>query len=219
MTVNLAQMIDYTNLKPDAVEEDIIKLVAEAIRYNFAAVCVSPIWAKTASELLRTTPEIKVATVVGFPLGTVTPRSKVFEAEEAIANGATELDMVINIGALKDRQDHLVTEDIQGVVWAAREQALVKVIIETGLLTPEEIVRACKLAVDAGADFIKTSTGFARGRANEADVALIRKTVGANVGVKASGGITTRGQALAMLAAGANRIGTSSGVALVKTTL
>lgn len=215
MTENIAGMIDHTLLKANAVEEEIVKLVNEAKQYSFASVCINPTWVSKAAELLAETPDVKVCTVIGFPLGATTPETKAFEAANAIDNGAKEVDMVINIGALKDKQDKLVERDIRAVVEAAKGKALVKVIIETCLLTDEEKVRACELSVKAGADFVKTSTGFSTGGATVEDVRLMRQTVGPNVGVKASGGIRSREDALAMIEAGASRIGASSGIAIV----
>jgi deoxyribose-phosphate aldolase len=216
MTEKIAQMIDHTLLKATATKEEIVKLAEEAKEYRFASVCVNPAWVKTAYEVLKDTPEVKVCTVIGFPLGASTPEVKAYETKNAIENGATEVDMVINIGALKDKNDELVEQDIRAVVEAAKGKALTKVIIETCLLTEEEKVRACELSVRAGADFVKTSTGFSTGGATVEDVALMRKTVGPDIGVKASGGVRSREDALAMIEAGATRIGTSSGVAIVK---
>jgi deoxyribose-phosphate aldolase len=209
-----ARMIDHTLLKPEATKEQIIKLAEEAKTYHFASVCVNPTWVKTAYEILKDT-DVKVCTVIGFPLGATTPEVKAFETKNAIENGASEVDMVINIGALKSGDDELVEKDIRAVVEAAKGKALVKVIIETCLLTDEEKVRACELAVKAGADFVKTSTGFSTGGATVEDVALMRKTVGPNVGVKASGGIRSADDLLAMEKAGANRIGASAGVQII----
>ncbi|MED4205994.1 deoxyribose-phosphate aldolase [Neobacillus mesonae] len=214
MTQNIAGMIDHTLLKADATKEQIVKLVKEAKEYSFASVCINPTWVKTAAELLADAPEVKVCTVIGFPLGATTPETKAFETKNAIENGATEVDMVINIGALKDKQDDLVEDDIRSVVEAAKGKALVKVIIETCLLTDEEKIRACELSVKAGADFVKTSTGFSTGGATVSDISLMRKTVGPEIGVKASGGVRSREDALAMIEAGATRIGASSGVAI-----
>lgn len=216
MTQNVARMIDHTLLKAVATREEIVQLVSEAKQYLFASVCVNPSWVKTAAELLQDTPEVKVCTVIGFPLGATTPEAKAFETKNAIENGANEVDMVINIGALKDKQDDLVEKDIRAVVEAAKGKALTKVIIETCLLTKEEKVRACELAIKAGADFVKTSTGFSTGGATVADIQLMRKTVGPDRGVKASGGVRSREDALAMIEAGATRIGASSGIAIVK---
>jgi deoxyribose-phosphate aldolase len=216
MTKNVARMIDHTLLKPDATEAEIIKLVNEAKQYSFASVCINPTWVKTAADLLADTPDVKVCTVIGFPLGATTTETKVFETKNAIENGAKEVDMVINIGALKDKRDDIVEQDIHAVVEAAKGKALTKVIIETCLLTDEEKVRACELSVKAGADFVKTSTGFSTGGATVADVQLMRKAVGPDLGVKASGGVRSREDALAMIEAGATRIGASAGISIVK---
>lgn len=216
MTQNIVKIIDHTLLKADATREEIIKIIDEAKEYLFASVCINPTWVKTAAELLADTPEVKVCTVIGFPLGASTSETKAFETKNAIENGADEVDMVINIAALKDQQDEIVENDIRAVVEAAKGKALVKVIIETCLLTNEEKVRACELAVKAGADFVKTSTGFSTGGATVADISLMRQTVGPEVGVKASGGVRSREDALAMVEAGATRIGASSGVSIAK---
>ena len=208
-------MIDHTLLKANTTKEQIIKLCEEAKQCGFASVCVNPTWVALAAELLEGT-GVKVCTVIGFPLGANAPETKAFETKDAINKGANEVDMVINIGALKDGNDELVERDIRAVVEAAEGKALVKVIIETCLLTEEEKVRACQLAVKAGADFVKTSTGFSTGGATVEDVALMRKTVGDKVGVKASGGVRNVDDAKAMITAGATRIGTSSGVAIVQ---
>lgn len=216
MTQKIAHMIDHTLLKANATKADIEKLVLEAKQHLFASVCINPSWVKMAAELLVDTPEVKVCTVIGFPLGATTSETKAFEAKNAIENGADEVDMVINIGALKDKQDDLVEKDIRMVVEAAKGKALTKVIIETCLLTDEEKVRACKLAAKAGADFVKTSTGFSTGGAKVEDVRLMRETVGPDLGVKASGGVRSREDALAMIEAGATRIGASSGIAIVR---
>jgi len=212
----IARMIDHTLLKADATKEAIVKLAEEAKQYKFASVCVNPTNVATAYEVLKDTPEVKVCTVIGFPLGASTPEVKAYEVKDAIANGATEVDMVINIGALKDKQDELVERDIRAVVEAAHGKALTKVIIETCLLSEEEKVRACKLSVRAGADFVKTSTGFQAGGATAADISLMRQTVGPDIGVKASGGIRSYEDFQAMVAAGATRIGASSGVAIMQ---
>lgn len=204
-------MIDHTLLKPTTEQKDVEKLIAEAKEYNFFSVVVNPYWVAFAKQQLKDT-DIAVVTVIGFPLGANTPTTKAFEASEAIKNDADEVDTVINIGALKNADYQTVLEDIQGVVLAARGTALVKVIIETSYLTDFEIVKACELAKEAGADFVKTSTGFSDNGATVADIALMRKTVGADMGVKASGGVNTLETANAMIAAGATRIGTSSGV-------
>lgn len=211
----IAKMIDHTLLKADATKEQIEQLCIEAKEYQFASVCVNPTWVSYASELLTGT-GVDICTVIGFPLGATTPETKAFETKNAIENGATEVDMVINIGALKDGNDSLVEKDIQAVVDAAKGKALVKVIIETSLLTDEEKVRACKLAVQAGTNFVKTSTGFSTGGATAEDIALMRKTVGPEIGVKASGGVRSAEDAKNMIEAGATRIGASSGIAIVK---
>lgn len=210
----LAAYIDHTLLKPEATQADIIKLCHEAIEHQFAAVCVNPQWVKLATQQLKDS-NVGIATVVGFPLGATTTFTKVAETRDAIANGETEIDMVLNIGALKSGEELTVYHDIKQVVFAANQQASVKVIIETALLTEAEKVLACKLAKEAGADYVKTSTGFAQGGATIADVQLMREVVGPQIGVKASGGIRDRATAEAMLAAGATRIGTSSGVKIV----
>lgn len=212
---SITAMIDHTLLKADAGRAAIVKLAEEAKQYGFASVCVNPTWVKTAAEVLKDSP-VKVCTVIGFPLGASAPEVKAFEAAHAIAEGAGEVDMVINIGALKDGDDDLVRRDIAGVVQAAAGKALVKVIIETCLLTDEEIVRASKLSVEAGADFVKTSTGFSTGGATVEAVALMRITVGPDVGVKASGGVRSLADAEAMVRAGATRLGTSAGVAIAQ---
>lgn len=214
MTTNVAKMIDHTLLKADATKEQIEKICAEAKEYNFVSVCVNPTWVKTSAELLNGT-EVKVCTVIGFPLGASTPETKAFETKNAIENGAAEVDMVINIGALKGGDNELVERDIRAVVDAAKDKALTKVIIETCLLTEEEKVRACELSVKAGADYVKTSTGFSTGGATAEDIALMRKTVGPTIGVKASGGVRSAEDADQMIKAGATRIGASSGAAIV----
>lgn len=213
--MNIAGMIDHTLLKADATQAEIAKITEEAKKYGFASVCVNPTWVSYCAEQLADT-NVKVCTVIGFPLGAATSAVKAFEVKDAIANGATEVDMVINIGALKDRNDELVLNDIQAVVDAAKDKALVKVIIETSLLTEEEKVRACQLSVKAGADFVKTSTGFSTGGATPADVALMRKTVGEITGVKASGGVRSKEDMDRMIEAGATRIGASSGVKIME---
>lgn len=213
--MNIANMIDHTLLRADATKAEITKLTEEAKKYKFASVCVNPAWvAYSAGQLIGT--EVKVCTVIGFPLGASTSAVKALEAKDAIANGATEVDMVINIGALKDGDNEFVENEIRAVVEAASNKALVKVIIEACLLTDEEKVRACELAVKAGADFVKTSTGFSTGGATPEDVALMRKTVGAQVGVKASGGVRSLDDMKKMIEAGASRIGASSGVKIME---
>ncbi len=210
---SIARMIDHTLLKADATDSEIRKLCEEARKYEFASVCVNPGWVSLAAQMLAGSP-VKVCTVIGFPLGATTPTAKAIETRDAIANGATEIDMVINVGALKSGDDELVRRDIEGVVAAARGKGLVKVIIETALLSKEEKIKACLLAKMAGADFVKTSTGFSTGGATVEDVALMRQTVGPDMGVKASGGIRDRQTAEAMKAAGATRIGASASVAI-----
>lgn len=207
-------MIDHTILKPEATEAAVQKIIDEAKEYNFFSVCINPCWVAFASEQLADT-DVAVCTVIGFPLGANTSEVKAYEAADAIKNGANEVDMVINIGALKSQQYDYVRQDIQGVVDAAKGKALVKVIIETALLTDEEKVKACELAKEAGADFVKTSTGFSTGGAKVADIRLMRETVGPDMGVKASGGVHNAEEALAMIEAGATRIGASTGVAIV----
>lgn len=212
--MSIAQMIDHTLLRADAVKDEITKLIEEAKRYQFASVCVNPTWVAYCAEQLAGTP-VKVCTVIGFPLGASTSAVKAHETADAIANGATEVDMVINIGQLKAGNDDDVERDIAAVVTAAAGKALVKVIIETCLLTEEEKVRACELAVKAGADFVKTSTGFSTGGATREDVALMRRTVGERAGVKASGGVRNLEDVNMMIEAGATRIGASSGVSIM----
>lgn len=215
MSQNVAGLIDHTLLKADATKDQIKVLCEEAREYNFASVCVNPTWVKYASELLEGS-DVKVCTVIGFPLGATTPETKAFETKDAISNGAHEVDMVINIGALKDKDDELVERDIRAVVAASTGKALSKVIIETALLTEEEKVRACELAVKAGTDYVKTSTGFSTGGATVEDIALMRKTVGPDIGVKASGGVRNTADAQNVIEAGATRIGASAGVSIVK---
>lgn len=211
-----ASLIDHTLLKPEAAEADIRKLCNEAAQFGFASVCVNPGWVKKAAEFLKGT-GVPVCTVIGFPLGATLPDVKAYEARRSIFNGAREVDMVINIGALKSGDDCLVEDDIRAVVGAAHENnVLCKVIIETALLTDEEKVRACLAAKNAGADFVKTSTGFAKGGATANDVALMRHTVGKALGVKASGGVKGIDDARAMFEAGATRIGASVGVKIAQ---
>ncbi|MFC5713438.1 deoxyribose-phosphate aldolase [Thalassorhabdus alkalitolerans] len=217
MAINVAAMIDHTLLKPETTKEQVIDLAIEAKEHKFASVCVNPAMVETAYEILKGT-EVKVCTVIGFPLGASTPETKAFETEDAIKRGAEEVDMVINIGALKAEEDETVKKDILAVVEAAKGKALTKVIIETVLLTNEEKTRACRLAVEAGADFVKTSTGFAGGGATVADVKVMKEAVGNKAKVKASGGVKNYESALEMAEAGADRIGTSSGVAIVTNT-
>lgn len=212
---NINCFIDHTILKPETTKEMVRKVCDEAKLHNFASVCVNPYYVSYAKKQLERT-SVKVTSVIGFPLGSTTKEVKAFEAKNAIENGADELDMVINIGALKDKEYDIVKEDIKAVVDAAKGKALVKVIIETCLLTDEEKEMACKLSVEAGADYVKTSTGFSTGGATVEDVKLMRKVVGPNIGVKASGGIRDTKKALEMIEAGASRIGASSSVAIVE---
>lgn len=209
----IAAMIDHTLLKPEATPAQIEKLCAEAAEYHFASVCVNPVYIPLAARLLKGT-GVKVCCVVGFPLGAIAPEQKAAEAASCAAMGAEELDMVIHVGAAKAGDWALVQRDIEGVVKAAAGHT-VKVIIETCLLTDEEKVKACEAAKAAGAHFVKTSTGFSTGGATTHDIALMRKTVGLEMGVKASGGIRDYETAMAMIEAGANRIGASAGIAIV----
>ena len=211
-----ASLIDHTLLKPEATDEDIKKLCQEAASYRFASVCVNPTWVRVASCNLRGS-GVPVCTVIGFPLGATLPDVKAYEARRALLDGATELDMVINVGALKSGDDCLVEHDIRSVAEVAHEyDAICKVIIETALLTDDEKVRACLAAKKAGADFVKTSTGFSKGGATVADVALMRRTVGTELGVKASGGVKGLEDARKMVEAGATRIGASVGVKIAQ---
>ena len=209
----IASMIDHTLLKPEATPAQVEKLCAEAAEYHFASVCVNPVYIPLAARLLKGT-GVKVCCVVGFPLGAIAPEQKAAEAASCAAMGAEELDMVIHVGAAKAGDWALVQRDIEGVVKAAAGRT-VKVIIETCLLTDEEKVKACEAAKAAGAHFVKTSTGFSTGGATTHDIALMRKTVGPEMGVKASGGIRDYETAMAMIEAGANRIGASAGIAIV----
>ncbi|HLG27458.1 MAG TPA: deoxyribose-phosphate aldolase [Paenisporosarcina sp.] len=215
MTTNIASMIDHTLLKQDATKEQVEKICAEAREYTFASVCVNPTWVKTSAKLLTGTP-VKVCTVIGFPLGSSTPETKAFETTDAINNGAGEIDMVLNVGALKSQDLDLVKRDIESVVNAAKGKAIVKVILETCLLSKEEIKVASQLSKDAGADFVKTSTGFSTGGATFEDVALMREVVGPDLGVKASGGVRSLEDVQKMIEAGATRIGASSGVQIMQ---
>lgn len=214
MEQKLSSMVDHTLLKAVATEEQIKKLCAEAREYHFASVCVNPVNVALAAKELKGS-GVKVCTVIGFPLGANTPLVKAFEATDAIANGAEEVDMVINVGAMKAGDTETVYKDIKAVRDASAGK-LLKVIIETCYLTDEEKIKACELSKKAGADFVKTSTGFGTGGATEADVALMRKTVGPDMGVKASGGIRDAASAAAMVKAGANRLGCSAGVAIAQ---
>lgn len=210
----LNKYIDHTLLRPDATEKQIDQLIAEAVTYDFYSVCINPAWVSYCHEKLEGT-DIKVCTVVGFPLGATTTEVKEYETKQAIQNGADEIDMVINIGALKANDQETVKNDMKRVVHAAGQTALVKVIIETVLLSDEEKVIACQLAKEAKADFVKTSTGFSGGGATVGDIQQMRKTVGPSIGVKASGGIRKKEKALEMIQAGATRIGASAGADLL----
>ena len=208
--------IDHTLLKPEAARAEIETLCSEARAFSFASVCVNPTWVKECAFALHGS-AVKVCTVVGFPLGATLPDVKAYETRRAIFDGATEIDMVINIGALKSNDSDTVLRDIRAVVEAAHEAcAIVKVIIETALLTDEEKIRACLLARQAGADFVKTSTGFSKGGATVADIELMRRTVGAEMGVKAAGGVKDLTAAREMIAAGATRLGASAGVRIAQ---
>lgn len=213
---SLAKMIDHTLLKADATADQIAQLCYEARKYGFASVCVNPSFVPLCADLLRGSP-VKVCTVIGFPLGATSPETKAFEAQTAIRQGASEIDMVINIGALKAKDYEMVARDIRGVVQVSHAaHALVKVIIETALLNEEEKVAACLLAKEAGADYVKTSTGFSTAGATAEDVALMRRVVGPEMGVKAAGGVRSLADAESMIQAGATRIGASAGVKIVQ---
>lgn len=214
MDKKLAAMIDHTILKPEATEGQIIKLCSEAKEYGFASVCINPCNVKLAAEHLKNT-SVKVCTVVGFPLGASTSRVKALETEDAIANGAQEIDMVINVGAVKSGNLAYVEEDVRAVVKAAAGKALVKVILENCLLEKDEIKTVCEICKKAGADFVKTSTGFNKSGAAVEDVRLMRETVGPDMGVKAAGGIRDYATAAAMIDAGASRIGASESIKIV----
>lgn len=212
--IQMASFIDHTILKPDASINDVYNICQEAKDFHFASVCVNPVWIEYVSRQLTDTP-VTPCCVIGFPLGALTPEMKVCEASLAIAKGAKELDMVINIGAVKSESWSLVEEDIRAVA-AVKKGALLKVIIETCLLTDEEKIKACLVAKSSGADFVKTSTGFSTGGATAYDISLMRKTVGPDIGVKASGKIRTLEDANVMITAGASRIGTSSGISILQ---
>ncbi len=214
MSENMASYIDHTLLKPEAKREDIIRLCREALQNNFYSVCINPSYVQTAVSELKDS-AVKVCAVIGFPLGATTTATKAFEATEALASGAEEVDMVIHVGALKGGEEDYVRDDIAAVVKAARGKT-VKVIIESGLLSDSEKVLACRLAKEAGAGFVKTSTGFGPGGATVGDIRLMRETVGPDLGVKASGGVRTLETARLMIEAGATRIGTSSGIIIVQ---
>lgn len=213
----IARMIDHTLLKPDATLEQIATLCDEARDHHFASVCVNPTYVRTCAELLKDAEDVAVCTVIGFPLGANTPEVKAYEALQAVADGATEVDMVINVSAIKSKNWVLVREDVTRVVNAAHAGgAICKVILETALITDDEKVKACQICRDAGADFVKTSTGFGPGGATIEDIRLMRQTVGPDMGVKASGGVRSYEDARQMIAAGATRIGASAGIRIVQ---
>lgn len=212
----VARYIDHTLLKPDATRDEILKICEEGVRFGFASVCINPTWVREAACALRGS-GVKVCTVIGFPLGANAPDTKAYEARRAIFDGASELDMVINVGALKSGDHDMVSRDIKGVVDITHEFGYIcKVIIETAILTEDEKVSACLIAKEAGADFVKTSTGFSKGGATAADVALMRRVVGGQMGVKASGGVRDLKQAQDLIRAGATRIGASVGVKIIQ---
>ncbi|MGP0222652.1 MULTISPECIES: deoxyribose-phosphate aldolase [unclassified Paenarthrobacter] len=212
----IASYIDHTLLKPEASEAEILKVCAEAVEYKFKSVCVNPIWVKTVAKALKGSGVLTCA-VVGFPLGATPTDVKAFEARGAVLDGANEIDMVVNMASARENDKGALVEDIAAVAETVHAgEAILKVIIETSMLTDEQKVTACQAAVEAGADFVKTSTGFNGGGATVEDVALMRSTVGPGVGVKASGGVRSLADAQAMIAAGATRIGASSGIAIVK---
>ncbi len=214
--IDIARMIDHTLLKPEATLDEIKKLCDEARQFHFASVCVNPGYVKYCYDQLKNS-DVKVCTVIGFPLGATTTETKRFEAHQAIENGAQELDMVINIGRLKSGDYDYVFNDIQQIVLEAKpKRVIVKVIIETCLLSDEEKIKACLISKEAGADFVKTSTGFSKGGATAGDVALMRYVVGGGMGVKASGGVRSREDAELMIASGADRIGASASVKIVQ---
>lgn len=212
--MNINKYIDHTILKPEATEADIKNLCDEALDYDFMSVCIQPYWVSKAAAFL-TGSDVKVCTVVGFPHGANTAEVKTFEAKQAVQNGAHEVDMVINIGALKEKSYDVVRHEIASIAEAVKGQAILKVIIETALLTDEEKVAACEIAKEAGADFVKTSTGFSTAGATLADIRLMRQTVGPDMGVKASGGVRSYEDAQNFIEAGATRLGASSGKAIV----
>lgn len=214
MNNKIANMIDHTVLKAMTTKEDVIKVCKEAKEHNFFSVCINPTHIELAKKELEGS-DVKVCTVIGFPLGANTPEVKAFETKDAIAKGADEVDMVINIGALKDKNYDLLERDIKAVVDAANKEALVKVIIETCYLTDEEKKIACEIAVKAGTDYVKTSTGFGTGGSTPEDIKLMRDTVGPEIGVKASGGVRCKADAEAVINAGASRIGASASIAIV----
>ena len=212
--MKIAQYIDHTLLKPQASEEDVIKICDEAKEYGFASVCVNAYYTSLVKRELEGT-SVKTCVVVGFPLGATTKEVKAFEAKQAIENGAQEIDMVINVGAVKSNKYDVIKEDIKAVVDASSGKALVKVILETCLLTDEEKVKVCEIAKEVGANFVKTSTGFSTGGATVHDIKLMRETVGKEMGVKASGAVRTAEDAKAVIEAGASRIGASSSISIV----
>lgn len=214
--MEINRIIDHTLLKPESTEEKIEKLLEEAKEYNFFSVCVNPVWVKKCADSLKDT-DVKVCTVIGFPLGSSTMETKIFETMDALSNGADEIDMVINIGLLKSQKYDLVKEEIEELAKVCHsEGALLKVILENCLLTKEEIVKACELSDEAGADFVKTSTGFSTSGADSSDVALMKKSVSDRVKVKASGGIRDYKKSLEMIENGADRLGVSAGVNIYK---
>lgn len=215
-TANIASYIDHTLLKPEASEADVLKVCAEAVEYKFKSVCVNPVWVKTVTKALKGSGVLKCS-VIGFPLGATPSDVKAFEARGAVLDGADEIDMVINMASARANDKGALVDDIRAVSEVVHAgEAILKVIIETSMLTDEQKIIACEAAVEAGADFVKTSTGFNGGGATVEDVALMRKTVGPDLGVKASGGVRSLADAQAMIAAGATRIGASSGIAIVK---
>ncbi|GAB2484749.1 deoxyribose-phosphate aldolase [Alkalibacterium psychrotolerans] len=211
----IEKYLDHTVLKPESTDLDIQKACLDAKKYDFKAVCIQPMWVKYTADMLKGS-DVNTCTVIGFPLGANTSDVKAYEAKQAVKDGAVEVDMVINIGAIKSEDFSLVHDDIKAVVDAVKGKAIVKVIIETCLLTENEKVRACEISKRAGADFVKTSTGFSTGGATVEDIKLMRETVGKEMGVKASGGVRSLEDAKAMIEAGATRIGTSNGVAIVE---
>jgi deoxyribose-phosphate aldolase len=212
--MNLAKYIDHTVLKPATTKEEVIKVCSEAKEYGFFSVCINPYYVKLVKEQLDGS-DVKVCSVIGFPLGASVSTIKAAEATQAIADGADEIDMVINVGALKNKEYDYVLADVKAVVAACSGKALLKVIIESCLLTDEEKVKACELSVEAGTDFVKTSTGFSTGGATAEDIALMRKTVGPDLGVKASGAVRDNATAMLMIESGATRIGASASIAIV----
>jgi len=217
--VTVARLIDHTILKPEAVRDEVAQVCAEAVRFGFAGVCVNSFWTKFVASELRGSP-VKVCSVAGFPLGATTTNAKVAEALAAFRDGATEIDMVINIGALRGGERDIVISDLRSLVAASHDHgAIVKAIIETALLDEQQKVLACRLAQDAGAEFVKTSTGFSKSGASAADVVLMRRTVGKSMGVKASGGIRTLADLRSMVSAGADRIGASASVRIIEETI